>query len=174
MESISALVVGLLLVLGQGTASTPSLQSLEFLVGKWAGTSTGDPGEGTVEREYSLILGGKFLQCRNRSVYPVQPKNPKGETHEDIGIFSFDRAKKQLVLRQFHTETFVNQYRLDPTSTTDQLVFVTDAIENIPAGYRARESYRRIGPDEFEETFEIAEPGKEFAVYSRSRLKRVK
>ena len=174
MGPLSALTFALLMMLGQAAPPTPPLQPLDFLVGKWTGTSIGDPGEGTVEREYSFIIGGKFLQCRNRSVYPVQPKNPKGETHEDIGIFSFDRAKKQLVLRQFHTETFVNQYRADPSSSADHLVFVTDAIENIPAGFRARESYRRIGPDEFEEVFEIAEPGKDFAVYSRSRLKRVK
>ena len=51
---------------------------------------------------------------------------------------------------------------------------MTDAIENIPAGYRARDTYRRVGPDEFEETFEIAEPGKDFALYSRSILRRVK
>jgi hypothetical protein len=30
------------------------------------------------------------------------------------------------------------------------------------------------GPDELEEVFELAEPGKDFTVYSRARLKRVK
>jgi len=39
-------------------------------------------------------------------------------------------------------------------------VFTSEAIENIPAGWRARETYVVTGPDEFEEVFELAEPGK--------------
>ena len=31
-----------------------------------------------------------------------------------------------------------------------------------------------IGPDEFEEVFELAEPGKDFALYSRATLKRAR
>jgi hypothetical protein len=50
------------------------------------------------------VLGSRFIQVRNRSTYPPQEKNPKGETHEDIGLFSFDSARKRIVLRQFHVE----------------------------------------------------------------------
>jgi hypothetical protein len=39
---------------------------------------------------------------------------------------------------------------------------------------QARESYRVLSPDEFVETFSLAGPGKEFSVYSETRLKRVK
>jgi hypothetical protein len=46
------------------------------------------------------------------------------------------------VLRQFHVEGFVNQYVLEPGSTPERLVFTTEAIENIPAGWRARETIR--------------------------------
>lgn len=48
------------------------------------------------------------------------------------------------------------------------------AIENIPAGFRARETYLAHGPDAFDEVFEIAEPGKPFDVYSRARFTRIK
>ena len=37
----------------------------------------------------------------------------------------------------------------------------------------ARETYRAISADEFEELFELAAPGKPFELYSRARLKRV-
>jgi hypothetical protein len=47
-------------------------------------------------------------------------------------------------------------------------------MENTPAGWRARESYTVIGPDEFEETFELAQAGKPFEIYSRTTLKRVR
>jgi hypothetical protein len=83
-------------------------------------------------------------------------------------------VRKRLVLRQFHVEGFVNQYVEDGESTAQKLVFTTEAIENIPAGWRARETYVIHGPNEFEEIFELAETGKPFETYSRARLKRVK
>jgi hypothetical protein len=119
------------------------------------------------------VLGARFVQVKNVSTYPPQEKNPKGERHEDLGLFSYDSARKAIVFRQFHVEGFVHQYVLDPTSPPDRLVFTTEAIENIPPGWRARETYV-IGADRLEEIFELAEPGKDFAVYSRNRLMRAK
>jgi hypothetical protein len=147
---------------------------IAFMVGRWEGASDGKPGKATVRREYTRVLNGRFIHVRNRSEYPVQDRNPKGEIHEDEGFFSFDRARKRIVLRQFHVEGFVNQYVQDDESAAPKLVFTTESIENIPAGWRARETYVVHGPDEFEEIFELAEPGKPFDLYSRARLKRVK
>jgi hypothetical protein len=106
--------------------------------------------------------------------YPVQEKNPAGEVHEDVGLFSFDKARKKIVFRQFHTEGFVNQYVADGDAKAGTLVFTTEAIENIPAGWRARETYILTGTDQLEEVFELAPPGKDFELYSRNRLTRVK
>ncbi len=47
-------------------------------------------------------------------------------------------------------------------------------IENIPPGYRARETYELTGTDGFVERFEIADPGKDFVVYSETRFTRVR
>ena len=63
-----------------------------------------------MQREYTRILNSRFIRVQNKSVYPPQEKNPKGETHEDFGVFSFDKSRKVAVLRQFHVEGFVNQY----------------------------------------------------------------
>jgi hypothetical protein len=158
----------------QSVAPTDALAPIVRLVGEWSGTSEGQAGKGQVERQYEHVLGAKFLQVRNRSTYPPQEKNPKGETHDDVGFFSFDNARKRVVFRQFHVEGFVNQYVLDSSSSIDRLVFTSEAIENIPAGFRARETYVFSGSDHFEEIFEIAEPGKGFKICSRSRLTRRK
>ena len=155
-------------------APVDTVAPLARVVGRWTGTSEGQPGKGAVERQYEYVLGSKFIQVRNRSTYPPQERNPKGESHEDIGLFSFDRARKRIVFRQFHIEGFVNQYVLEPSSTADRAVFTSESIENIPAGFRARETYVFSGNDQFEEIFEIAEPGKDFEVYSRSQLTRLK
>jgi hypothetical protein len=157
---------------GPSPAPVDTLASLGRLVGRWTGASEGQPGKGQVDRQYERALGSKFLQVRNRSTYSPQEKNPKGETHEDLGFFSFDRVRKRIVFRQFHIEGFVNQYVLEPSSTVGRLVFTSESIENIPAGFRARETYVFSSNDQFEEIFEIAEPGKDFEVYSRSKLTR--
>jgi hypothetical protein len=154
-------------------SAVASLTTIQPFIGKWQGTSEGQRGNGTLTREYRFVLGDRFVEETNRSVYPPQEKNPKGEVHEHRGFFSFDRAKKAVIFRQFHIEGFVNQYVLQPTSAPGVLVFVSEAIENIPAGYRARETYTFIGNNEVEEVFEIAEPGKDFVLYSKARLKRI-
>jgi hypothetical protein len=161
------------LAIEQSSSAPDALATLEFLVGRWEGTSEGQPGNGKVQRDYARVLGSRFIEGHNRSVYPPQEKNPKGETHEDRSLFSFDRARKRLVLRQFHIEGFVNQYVAEVPARPGVVVFTSEAIENIPAGYRARETYTLRDSGELEEVFELAEPGKEFAVYSRTLLKRV-
>lgn len=149
------------------------LSAVQPLVGKWQGTSEEQPGTGTLTREYRAVLRDRFIEETNRSVYPAQEKNPKGEIHEHRSFFSFDNARKTVVFRQFHGEGFVNQYVLEPTTKPGVLIFVSEAIENIPKGYRARETYTFLSENEFEEVFEIAEPGKDFALYSKARLKRI-
>lgn len=151
-----------------------NLAPIAPLLGRWTGTSEGQPGKGTVERDYERALGSRFIRVRNRSTYPPQEKNPKGEVHEDEGFFSFDRARKRMLFRQFHIEGFVTTYVHDPDAKPGTLSFTTEAIENIPAGWRARETYILHDPDDLEEIFELAEQGKEFTLYSRSRLKRVR
>lgn len=154
--------------------SQDNLAPIAPLLGRWTGTSEGQPGNGTVERDYERVLRSRFIRARNRSTYPPQEKNPKGEIHEDEGVFSFDRARKRIVFRQFHVEGFVNTYLQDLDAKPGTVSFTTESIENIPAGWRARETYVFHGPDEVEEIFELAEAGKPFAVYSRTLLKRVK
>jgi hypothetical protein len=166
-------------VAAQDAAPTPSAKKpdpwepVRVLLGTWEGDAQGRPGSGKAEREYRLTLRDRFIQVTNKSTYPPQEKNAKGETHEDVGFISYDKAARKLVLRQFHVEGFVNQYVLDSLSADGRtIVFVTTAIENIPAGWRGRETYRILGDDEFVETFALAEPGKDFETYSETRFRR--
>lgn len=138
--------------------------------GSWTGTGEGEPGKGSYQRSFTFIFNGTFLEIKNRSVYPPSPaNNNKEEVHEDIGYVSYDRSRKTFILRQFHKEGFVNQYKLDSISPDRKtLVFVTEAIENIPAGWQARETWQFTGATTFTETFELAEPGKAFSVYTKT------
>lgn len=146
-----------------------------FFIGNWEGAGTGEPGESKVERSYEFMLEGNFILMKNKAFYPPQEKNPQGEVHTDWGLFSYDMGRKKFVLRQFHVEGFVNQYVLDSISADGKtLVFTTESIENIPAGWKAKETYKLTGTDEFTEIFELAPPGKDFSVYSESVLKKKK
>jgi hypothetical protein len=158
----------------EGAATPDRFASLRFLVGTWRGDQVGEPGKGTAERTYAFILNDHFLQETNTSTYPPQDKNKNGEVHRHMSLISYDGSRKLFVFRQFHTEGFVNTYVQQPTNDDKKVVFVTEAIENIPAGYRARETYTILNQDEFTERFEIAEPGKDFAVYSEAHLKRAR
>jgi hypothetical protein len=162
----------LLVAAGQFSTSDP-WASMRFFVGRWEGTSTGEPGNGTVSRTYEFVLGNKFLQVRDKATYPPQERNPKGEVHEEWGMFSYDTARKKFVLRQFHGEGFVNQYVVQ-TQSSQEIIFASEAIENTPRGYRARETYRILNSDEFVERFEVAEPGRDFGIYSETKFRRSK
>ena len=144
-----------------------------MFIGKWEGDVKGEPGAGKAERSYGFTLNDRFIQISNTSVYPPQERNPKGEKHEDIGFFSYDRAAKKFVLRQFHIEGFVNQFIQESISEDGQtVVFITTTIENIAPGWRGRETYRFLNRDEFIETFALAEPGKDFVTYSETHFHR--
>jgi len=148
---------------------------LRLFVGTWEGTASGEPGKGTSARTYSFELNDRFLVARNKSVYEPKKAGDKPEVHEDLGVISYDRNLKKLVLRQFHVEGFVNEYTLENAAPDGKsFEFVTQRIENIAPGWRAKESYRIISNDEFEESFFLAAPGKDFELYSRTLLKRLK
>ena len=149
------------------------VKPLRLFIGKWEGDSQGQPGIGKMEREYAFVLRNRFIQISNKAVYPPQEKNPKGELHEDLGFFGYDKALKKFSFRQFHIEGFVVQYSLESMSEDGRtLVFRSTAIENISPGWVARETYRFLNSDEFIETFALAGPGKDFETYSETRFRR--
>ncbi|MFQ5918447.1 MAG: hypothetical protein ACE5I4_00190 [Thermoplasmata archaeon] len=143
------------------------------LLGEWIGIGTGLPGEGSEEMDCEFVLQGKFLRIRNHSVYEPQEKNPEGEVHEDWSFISYDEMRDAFVLREFFVEGYVNQYVLDEVSDDERtLTFLTESIENLPEGWKGRETFRFLPDDEFQNTFELARPGEDFKVYVETRLRR--
>jgi hypothetical protein len=158
------LLVPVFLWAGDTVEEPPAWTAMKFFIGAWEGKNTGMSGEGTGEREYEMILNDQFIYFKNRAVFEPQEKNPEGEIHEDWGFFSYDKTRETCVLRQFHGEGYINQYLMEPINGTgDTLIFVTERIENIPEGWRARVSFIKTGDDSFSEIFELAAPGKEFS-----------
>jgi len=174
---LAILLLAVLPLAGRAQAPKPESiwQPFQFFLGNWKGQGRGEPGQGEYERSYRLIFNDRFIEVRNKSSWLPTANNPKGEVHEDLGYLSYDKGRKTYVLRQFHIEGFVNQYRLESLSADGRrIVFISEAIENIAAGWRAKETYQLTGENELIETFELAPPNKDFEVYSAATLKRIK
>ena len=146
-----------------------------FFVGAWQGQGEGKTGASKGKQNYQFVLSGKFLQVKNESRLEPKEKGQKGEIHEDLGLFSYDRARECYVFRQFHVEGFVNQYIckkiLDEGKT---FIFVSEQVENLPPEFKARLTYKILNPNEFQQTFDLAMPGKDYECYQSGVMKRVK
>lgn len=176
MTPFAPALVALIGTLASAQAPRPDyLAPVRFMVGDWQGAASGEPGSGTASRHYAFALKGQFLHERNTTTYPPQEQNKAGEVHEHWSFFSYDKQRKAVLFRQFHQEGFVLTYALNPAlSTATKLVFESEQVENIPSTWKARETYELTSGDAFTETFEIAQPGQPFTLYSQTRFTRRK
>jgi hypothetical protein len=165
------LVPGLLFA--QGEETKDHWAPFEFFIGEWGGIGESKAGTSKIEAEYGYVLGGRFLEVRHHSEFEPTEENPEGEIHDDLGYISYDSIRDKFVLRQFHVEGFVNQYVLDSVSADGRLmIFESEAIENLPAGWRVRLTHEITGKDEYRATFDLAAPDKDFICYFQNRFRR--
>jgi hypothetical protein len=146
---------------------------LRFLEGTWTGQGDGMSGVSSVTQTYTFVLGAKFLEMKTLAEFKPQEKNPKGEIHEDMGLFSFDGSRKKFMLRSFYVEGFVNRYVLEEISDDGRtLTFVTEEVENAPPGTIAKLIFKWDGKIELEQGFFVAFPGQEFSCFTTNRMTR--
>jgi hypothetical protein len=143
---------------------------LKYLEGTWQMKKPGVENTQT----YSFFFHNKFLKMKTKVVFAQTEKNPKGEIHEDMGIFSYDAMKKKLVLRSFHIEGFVNQYILSERSKDGKvLTFTTELVENAPPGTKAKLIFEKINDKEFAQKFFVAWPNKGYSCFSDNHFKKI-
>ncbi|HGY55503.1 MAG TPA: hypothetical protein ENK44_07380 [Caldithrix abyssi] len=173
-KTVFFLILFMSFVHAQESAVKPDIwASFRYFLGAWDGVETGRSGYGKGSREYKLILNEQYLFFSNRSVFKPQEKNPTGEIHEDWTFFSYDRIRNTYVVRQFNSEGFINQFVLDSLSAdTSTFVFVTEQLENLPAGFKARLTYIIQNENEFNEKFELAPPGQGYQLFLNNFWKR--
>jgi hypothetical protein len=159
------------------TAAEPvkdGLAELRWMEGEWRGIGEGEPGTSGSERHADSYLGNQYIRATGRSVYPKQDKNPKGEIHSQLNLWSFDRARGAIVMREFDTLGFVCTYVLDKAaSVPDRWVFVAESLENVPKGWKARYMITRKSGDEYHEVLELDPDGKGYKPYVTNRFLKV-
>jgi hypothetical protein len=141
------------------------------LLGTWEGPATGRPGTGRQIREYRSILKGRFILGTNETRWVPTPEEPQGLFHEDLAVLGIDGAAGQLVMRSFHGEGFVHEYRcVEVQPDGSAMILEATQVENGPPGMRARETIVFGGPDDLQSTFELAMPGGSFEPYTHQHL----
>lgn len=55
---------------GQTSKQDSIWKPFECFIGDWTGKGGGEPGEGTYERSYKFIFNKKYIEVKNKSVYP--------------------------------------------------------------------------------------------------------
>lgn len=174
---LRATCITLLIVFPAAAAAAEPVQGLrdlQWLIGDWRGLGEGQPGRSAVERHAELALGGHFVRVEGRSVYPKQEANPKGDIHGEIDVWSYDRARQTLILRQFDTLGFVGTYVLDKSSSSaGKWVLLGESLENVPKGWKARYTFTLLAPNEYHEMLELDADGKGFKPYVTNRFLRI-
>ncbi len=129
---------------------------LEFLIGTW----TQKTETSTVTHTYEWVLDGQFIQSTTDAHF--HPADGKESTHQDIGYFSFDAARDNIVFRQFHSEGFINTYVLDLERTNDTLIVLnTEHTENA-GGMRAELTIDKNAENSYEMILYLASKDGQF------------
>ncbi|HXS89793.1 MAG TPA: hypothetical protein VN705_10620 [Steroidobacteraceae bacterium] len=174
LRSIAGLLLSCLIGGAASAQSTDGLAELRWLIGEWRGVGQGDPGTSGSERHNDSFLGGRYIRASGTSVYPKQEKNPSGEVHEQLDLWSYDRARSSVILRTFDTLGFTCTYVLDrAASSADRWVLNGESLENVPKGMKARYIYTRPSENEYHEVLELDTDGKGFKPYVTNRFLKV-
>lgn len=139
---------------------------LEFLIGKWTGEGSGQPGNGAGSFTLLPDLQGKVLVRRSFAEYP--PANGKpGFRHDDLMIVYRDGDTGDLRATYYDSEGHQITYAVK--AVEGGVAFVSDAP---PSEIRYRLTYLGEGKERVKLTFETAPPGKDFVKYIEARLRR--
>ena len=156
------------------TDAESGLGPVSHLIGKWRGVGRGRWGDSSAETEFAWTLDKHFIQGRGRSVYPRQEKNPDGEIHDYISIYSYDTHSGTIVMRELDNEGFAITYYLDKSSSKgNEWVFVAGQLENVPVGWKARLTLIFKAENEYHERFELDTNGKGYREYLTTQYLRV-
>ncbi len=172
--AISALVLSAACALAS-PSPTPNAGALDvwegwtFLLGDWAGTGTGKPGEGNGVFSFRPELDGRILVRKNRVEYPARDESGAGTVHEDLLIVYPAPGRPGFRAIYFDNEGHTIRYDVALSPTGPSVVFESEGATGEP---RFRLSYERSAEGSLVIIFSIAPPGEVFRVYTSGTARR--
>ncbi len=170
MKIVAALAVVVLLshaLLAQ--TSTASCRGLDGLIGEWAGTGGGEPGQASAgESSFRRDLQGKILVRRSFAEYPAATKVAPSIRHDDLMIV-YDGPNNSKRANYWDNEGHAIEYAVTVSNDGCAVTFLSPGTNSSP-GYRL--TYVSRPDDQLELSFEIAPPGKSFGKYLQAVLRR--
>ncbi len=141
---------------------------LQFLVGEWVGESgSGAPGQASAGSfSFKQELQGAVLVRRSFAEYPAAEGRPASR-HEDLTVVYRDSASKRFRATYWDNEGHAIQYGVAPAP--GGVVLTSDEAAGSP---RYRLTYTGDGKGRVRIRFEIAPPGKDFAIYLEAAARR--
>jgi hypothetical protein len=137
------------------------------LLGSWVGS--GPAGGASVHWTFAFTEGGKFLEVRGSPLLFAGPTARSGPD-EELGRISRD-ASGGMAWSQFTYGGQVDRW-LREASGPERLVFLAASPESLPAGERARITFRPDGADGLVAALELAPAGQDFGPAGEVRLAR--
>jgi hypothetical protein len=158
VKSVAAVLLCMIAFAGTARATDPASDQwlpLHRFIGEWSGIASGEGGDGTVTRKYTFVMSRRFVHESNTSRYPPQERNKSGEVHEHWGIFSYDKARKVLVLRQFHASERIAR-RLGNAFVAPVMAYVPEGDLEPPTGHMAYPGTITLPNEHFMKVVEFA------------------
>jgi hypothetical protein len=155
VKLFAVLLLQATLAVAQQPTHACALDSLGFLIGKWIGEGSGEPGQGTGAFTFGLDLQGKILIRRNHADYPATKDKP-AYSHDDLMVM-YEEPGDSLRAVYFDNEGHVINYGVYLLRKPKSVTFVSEIKPSAP---RFRLTYVHSNDDRLKISFEIAPPGK--------------
>jgi len=148
----------------------PDFSELDWLVGEWAGKTTGRSAPGEIRFSAAYDLGKRFMVLRGEVSLTATTSTPDFK-ESWMGVLTASSRGPGYILRTFSSTGFIARY----WATVDgpEVRFIPEGGEKPPPGWLFRRLIQRTGTDEFTDTVEVAPPSKPFFDYYTARLHRV-
>ena len=148
----------------------PDFSQVDWLVGEWAGKTTGRGALGEIRLFVSYELDRQVILLHGEASFQATKTSPM--TKESwLGLLTPDRGAGGFVLRTFSSTGFITQYRV--TVEGPETYINPEGGEQPPPGWLFRTVIKRTDPQEFVETVQAAPPNKTFFDYYTAKLSRV-
>jgi hypothetical protein len=139
------------------------------LIGDWAGTGSGTPGQGQGGFTFHLDLQSRIIVRRSYAEYPATKDQP-AYRHDDLMVL-YNDADGVRRADYWDNEGHVIRYTLHSSDDECMITFESPKSANEPA-YKLVYTFK--SPDELEIAFQVAPAGKDFGDYIRASAKRKK